>query len=130
MLEFIDGPAAGQVLRLMRTPVLIRAVSSPMGKWDALDQPDDVPSRREKIYVYQLVDKPTSMFIQCSPRSASGHYWCGKYRFLPDHQPADFILRDNGNWDAWCESVYDELAPEWYKAAAEELLRKKTEEEP
>lgn len=79
MVEFLDGPAAGAALRLLRCPIVLRVVRSPSGQIDALNDPEDVARPRESIFVYRLSTKPTSCFIRCSPRSASGLYINAKY---------------------------------------------------
>lgn len=45
MSNFIDGPAKGVHLSLRRSPMFLRAVCEPNGKWDALDQLTDTPAR-------------------------------------------------------------------------------------
>jgi hypothetical protein len=55
--RFIDGPAAGTVLSLKRSPLFLRAVQDPLdGKWDALDQLDDAPRPGERIVVYRKTE--------------------------------------------------------------------------
>lgn len=103
MSRFIDGPAEGIDLQLRRAPLLLRAVKSPLGKWDALDQLDDVPRADERIYVYQADPETLVRWHQrCSGknRAASGFYEACEYRFLHD-QPADDVLRDPAKWAAW-----------------------------
>jgi len=50
MIRFLDGPADGVELRLMRTPIMLRVVRSAGGTWDALDQPDDTPTRSTEAW--------------------------------------------------------------------------------
>lgn len=114
MITFLDGPAAGQALRLLSVPILLRVVQSLGGKWDALDQPSDVAAPREKLFVYILTARPKHYYMRCSPRSASGLYRSAVYKMLP-HQPDDATLRDNGRWAAWCNANKDLLMPEWAK---------------
>jgi hypothetical protein len=111
MIRFIDGPAAGVELRLMRTPVMLRVVRSAGGNWDALDQPDDTPAPREQLFVYRIASKPTHMFIRCQPRSASGLYIRADYRLFPN-QPTDEQMRQNFAWAAWCDSIQTQVLTE------------------
>jgi hypothetical protein len=115
MMRFIDGPAAGVVLTLRRAPILIRAVFNgrkQKEQWDALDQPDDVPSPHEKIYLYIAADRPQSIHLSRRPRTASGWFWMGTYKYLQD-APPDEVLFDNEAYSAWCMANKDRLMPEW-----------------
>lgn len=108
MTEFLDGPAQGTVLELGRAPRLLRAVRSPNGTWDALDQIDDEPNASERIVVYYLVSEPIRCHISCRPRSQSRWYESGKYRWLLD-QPDDASIRTTEAWQAWCNANKAEL---------------------
>lgn len=102
MSKFLDGPAADVFLSIRRAPFLLRVVCSPTGKWDALDQLDDTPAPRERIYVYARKTQPTRMHISCRPRSGSGWYESADYSILTE-QPADEVMRDNALWRTWCQ---------------------------
>lgn len=108
MIEFLDGPAAGQVLQLRRAPMLLRVVQSRRGAWDALDQLDDEPQATERIYIYRrCVLKPVSkVHVLCSPRKGSGFYWMASYRYLPD-QPSDADVRSTAAWQAWAIALLE-----------------------
>lgn len=108
MIRFIDGPAEGVELRLLRVPVLLRVVRSPGGKWDALDQLDDEARPRERIWLYVCCTKPTWTHIKAAKPSESGFYFDADYR-LCWMQPDDAVMRDNARWAEWCESVRDEV---------------------
>jgi len=100
MIEFLDGPAAGVALRLMRAPVCLRAVCSPAGNWDALDQLTDTPRPRERVYVYVCVTDVARYCIRSSQRAVSGFYLAARYRHYPD-APS---FADNAAWQRWCET--------------------------
>jgi len=118
MMNFVDGPAACTVLRMRRTPLLLRVVRNKLVRndenvWDCLNELEDVARPHEEIFVYILVDKPSPV-LSMRPRSGSGWYWIGSYRFL-EQQPAEEILRDNAKWSAWCNARREQLMPEWAK---------------
>ena len=112
MIRFVDGPAAGVVLSLRRTPVLLRVVRGPGGNWDALDQLDDTPAADEAIHVYRCAtDKPTACFWHGrgkGGRRTGGMSMVAEYSLLP-FQPSDEEMRTNEAWAAWCASVKDRV---------------------
>lgn len=112
MMKFIDGPAAGQVLALHRTPILIRAVVNSKGKWDALDQLSDTPSADERIFLYILAEKP--MPVHINAKKGGGWYGIGTYAYVPE-QPSDTDMRDR--WQEWCDENEERLMPAWIKKA-------------
>jgi hypothetical protein len=101
MINFLDGPALDAVLDLQRAPKLLRVVISPAGEVDALDQLDDEPKPREKLYAYQRIGEPTQMHLRCSKPKRSGWYMSARYRLVQD-QPIDAVMRDNKAWQEWC----------------------------
>lgn len=111
MIHFLDGPADGVMLDLQRAPLMLRAVLSTKGEWDALDQPDDEAAPDEVIAVYRMVGKPTQVHVCCSPRSKSGSRLMADYRLLPA-QPADEHVRTTKAWAAWCEANKEQLLAE------------------
>jgi hypothetical protein len=110
--QFLDGPAAGQILMLRNAPIVLRVTCSPTGKWDALDAREDQAAPRERIFLYFLTEKPSWFHLRCSPRSASGTYWQSKYRYL-EQQPDEHVMRDNFLWGAWWASNRYRLTPDW-----------------
>jgi hypothetical protein len=110
MVTCIDGPAAGQEFAIRRIPKYLRVVCSPHGKWDTLDQVDDTPRPREKIFVYvRRDDLPQSrIHIKATRRSQSGYYFTCSYSFLPE-QPADSDVRRNFMWESWVASKQSTL---------------------
>lgn len=101
-IRFLDGPAANQVLNLRRAPVVLRVVQSSRGNWDALDQVGDVANAQERIYLYGLQSVPRFHFIRSSQKSLSGGWANAEYSFMCK-QPAEFTMRDNDLWNAWCD---------------------------
>jgi hypothetical protein len=102
MVTCIDGPAKGQEFAIRRVPKYLRVVCSPNGRWDVLDQLDDEPRPKEKIYVYvRRDDLPQSKFhIRARRRSESGFYFTCSYSFLPE-QPKDTDVRTTFMWQEW-----------------------------
>ena len=99
MTFFEDGPAKGQNLMLKRAPRFLRIVEA-CGKWDALDQLDDKPEPREKIFAYERSGERGTVHInQGSGRG--GWYTIAAYRVLAD-QPDDTVMRNNERWRQWC----------------------------
>lgn len=101
MTRFLDGPAEGQVLMLKRAPIYLRAVRSADGKWDALDQLDDVPRSGETIAVYKLEGEPTMCHINRARSAGGGGFFRGgAYRVVAE-QPSDDQVRSTAAWRAW-----------------------------
>lgn len=125
MTAFVDGPAAGEILMLRRAPVMLRVVRSKLGKWDALDQPDDAAKAGEQIFVYRLAEKPSRyhLCIRGKGKKEGGFYWSGKYELLPENV-ADEVLRDTAAWARWCVQNFDRLMPEWAKKESIEHSQK------
>lgn len=103
MIQFLDGPAKGQLLILERLPHFLRAVRSVDGAWDALDQIDDEPRPDEAIYAYVMVGEPGIMHVD---GRRDGKRWSrtsktATYR-LCEHQPSDGVMRTAEFWRAWC----------------------------
>jgi hypothetical protein len=98
MVEFIDGPAEGEVLFLQRAPKLLRVVRGPRGKLDALDLPQDTPAAHESIFLYRLTGESTAMFLD--GRGCRGRYAVARYQFVAD-RPSDRVLRHTELWRQW-----------------------------
>jgi hypothetical protein len=60
---------------------------------------DDTPGSREKIFLYVLEGEAGWVHISRSPRSQSGFYATGQYRYLSDIDAEKF--RDNKTWQHW-----------------------------
>lgn len=112
VVEFIDGPAAGESLALRRIPVLLRVVQSRAGKWDALDQLDDEPKPTETIFLYRRRDDlGITHYFVCSRgrgKRESGVYWNAKYAVLPE-QPTDEEVRETAAWRQWATDALVKL---------------------
>ena len=100
MLNLIDGPCKGTYL-VKRAPVFLRAVKGKdnAGNTDVLDQVEDTPSSAESVYVYQLQGEAGWIHLLRSPRSRSGFYATGEYKYLLDVDGE--ALRDNSTWQEW-----------------------------
>ncbi len=116
MTKFLDGPAAGVVLQLRRSPRFLRVVhdagySAAVCKkgrqeWDALDQLSDVPVLREQIFVYVLVVREGGMCLDWTDkqgRRRGSMFQIATYRHLAE-QPDETITRDTSAWQNWCEN--------------------------
>ncbi len=101
MTHFDSGPAQGKALFLKRTPRLLRVVEC-AGKFDALDQLDDVASPDETIHVYRLIAVGGRTHIY--GKRISGWYTHATYT-LHNPQPEDSLIRDNDRWRAWTRDL-------------------------
>lgn len=111
MTKFEDGPAAGVVLALRRAAYLLRVVQGADGKWDALDQPGDVPAADEKVFVYGLVSNDGGAFIDGRGKDGKrfGFYAVSAtYRLFPT-QPDDATARDADAWLEWQKARYKDM---------------------
>ncbi len=100
MTTFIDGPAKGQTLMLKRALMFLRVVNEGK-KWDALDQPGDVPELSESLHAYQLTERPLMAHLNMG-RGRGGFYPLSSYK-LVQVQPTDAVMRDQAKWRQWCE---------------------------
>lgn len=101
MTTFEDGPAAGVVLELRRAPLFLRAVRTPGGAWDALDELEDLPAADETIAVYARQGAPGRIHVDpARPRRA---VWLAVawYRVVTP-APPDAEIRDTARWRQWC----------------------------
>jgi hypothetical protein len=98
-VRLLDGPGVDLTFDLRLAPTFLRVVQSP-NRWDALDQPDDVPEPGEHVYVYSIVPGTWSQIhVRAHKRSASGCWQSGDYRWVPD-APVE-VLRDTTAWRVW-----------------------------
>lgn len=85
-----------------------RVVQSSGGEWDALDQLDDEPKPRERIFVYRRVEHHGVAFLDWRSkggRRQGGMSHLARYQFL-DPQPCDTApLRTTAGWRGWCEGA-------------------------
>lgn len=118
MTILIDGPAQNdggwvkdskplrrapvQPLLLQSAPRFLRVVIGPSGEIDALDPPDDTPSRRETVVAYERVGAVSVMHIKRDRRNGgSGFFRGGRYKVMADQPDAD-TLRWTRDWIEWC----------------------------
>ncbi len=101
MTSFEDGPAKDQTLMLRRAARFLRVVQSHDGKFDALDQPYDMPRPTETLYAYEIVARPVMTHLRMSKPGVSGFYPMARYRLVPE-QPSQNVMRYD--WQKWCES--------------------------
>ena len=101
-MKLIDGPAA-ETFMVKRAPLFLRAVvDSQRGEKDVLDRLDDTPKATEKVFVYRLEGEAGWIHIYCSPRSKSGYYATGEYKFMPEVDGES--VRTNEAWQTWVAS--------------------------
>ncbi len=101
MIILNGGPAQG-AYSVGRAPLFLRAVASPSGQTDVLDQLDDEPRPREKISIYRRTSTPDQVgivFICGRGRSGSGPSVSAQYEHLPDVDGEAF--RETEAWRAW-----------------------------
>ena len=103
MILFKDGPAADVALELCRAPLLLRAVQSKKGEWDALDQLKDEPTEDEVVVVYRRSSEPFVVhFSFRNGRGRDGKSILNATYQMVEGQPDDATLRDTKAWRAWC----------------------------
>lgn len=104
MTSFIDGPAKGETLMLHRSPRFLR-VTEKGGKFDALDQLEDVPEPGETLHAYEACEVGGMCHIRMSgkAKAGSGFYRMMKYQ-LVEPQPAPQTMQTLEAWRAWCLS--------------------------
>lgn len=103
MISFQDGPAAGQVLELARSPLLLRIVVDPAGQVDALDQLMDTPGPAELVHVYVKAEDLGSVHIDYTDRQGRRRgktIQAATYRYY-EQQPDGATVRDNLAWRKW-----------------------------
>lgn len=108
MTTFQDGPAKGQTFMLRRAPVFLR-VTEAVGKFDALDQPDDTPEPHETLHCYVLAEKPRSVHlcVRGKNRGAGGFYPMATYK-LVENPPTDASMR--AQWRVYTDQ---QGMPDW-----------------
>lgn len=87
---------------LKRCPMYLR-VTEFAGKFDALDQPDDIPRSEEEIFAYQTTGPTGHMHVNMGSKGG----WFGpmcSYSLCPV-QPTDAQMRSNSEWRKWVYSV-------------------------
>lgn len=111
MIHFLDGPLQMVKLNGFRTPVMLRVVRGDDGRWDMLNEVDDVARDDEEILVYRMEGAPSRMHILRSVGGRRRGEWIVEafYRMLPK-QPGDQHTRRNEDWSAWCEANRAELS--------------------
>ena len=110
---FIDGSAAGTILRCARAPMMLRVVVGSDGAIDALDQLTDSPREGESVFVYMMKGppEPTGFWDGRDPktnRRIGGPFASVAYKLLPD-QPSPDRLRTRDAWSSWCEENREKL---------------------
>lgn len=115
MTKFEDGPAAGVTLMLRRLPmpIFLRVVVNRYGEkktWDALDKLDDEPAAGEDIYVYRKASSQGSVHL-CMRGGRGGTFEQCTYRFV-EPQPDNHTLRNQKEWQEWCQGIVDAEADE------------------
>ena len=101
MIRLLDGPAEG-TYAVKRAPLYLRAVITPDGKRDVLDQVTDTPAKGEAIHVYIRVpgtEGTVHLNMGGGPKSGTGFYALGQYHHLRDVEGE--ALRDTQAWRAW-----------------------------
>jgi hypothetical protein len=89
---------------LRRCPLFLRVTSDDNEQWDALDQLEDRPSSKERLFAYRLEGEPSVCFVRMTG-GRGGRFMVGEYRLIPD-QPADTIMRNNAEWVNWVRRKY------------------------
>lgn len=105
MLTLNNGPARGSYA-VKRAPIYLRAVVNINGKADVLDQLEDTPKPREKVYVYHLVTEVGRVHLNMGSRrgSGTGFYVLAGYEWVDDVDGE--ALRDMEAWRAWVREQF------------------------
>lgn len=101
MTRFTDGPAAGVVLGLRRSPLFIRVVLDRYAEkpiWDALDQLHDQPKPSEDLWVYKLVKCEGIACVRMA--KGGGCFPIAEYVYVPEQPPVE-VLKNMEKWRAW-----------------------------
>lgn len=103
MTRFLDGPAVTKTLCIRRAPAFLRVVvdDHASGGVDALDQLEDEPTASERLFAYQLTERPGGMFVNAKG-SRGGFFPIATYRLVAI-QPDDATMRNNASWAQWTE---------------------------
>jgi hypothetical protein len=112
MVIFLDGPAENQGLFLRRSPTLLRVCVGPRGRLDALDDPADVATEDEDLYVYRLAGRPSWMHVRAGKGMGGGRWAVAFYKLLEPAPPAD-VVRNNDAWSVWCRTNKESLLAAW-----------------
>ena len=107
MIILHGGPADG-AYAVTRAPLFLRALVSPSGKTDVLDQLDDEPRPRERVSVYRRTTTPDQIgvvFICGRSRSASGPSVSAAYEHLPDVDGQ--AVRETAAWRSWVSQRHE-----------------------
>ena len=114
ILQFRDGPATAAFLEVVRAPKFLRVVRTLAGRWDALDQLEDLAREDEEIIVYRLLDTAGTMHVdRVDPRTRRriGTWHRIATYELNQVQPDQATARDTERWRAWCIDQVQALAP-------------------
>ena len=119
-LHMYGGPADEQAFTCSRAPRLLRVTFTPPttlhvpgeGKWDCLDQLDDVPRPDEEIYLYEGIYSGPGMFVD--GRTPGGRRWGmfvadATYRYIMRATgELDRVLRETASWRRFVEAYFGE----------------------
>lgn len=124
MSTFLNGPAADVSLVIRRAPLYLRAVqSAKKGEWDALDQLNDEPKPKEKVFAYRKIRDVMKGFMDGQTKGGgrrTGTYFeHGEYVFV-EPQPNDEIMRSREKWQEWC---FQQVAKEKDNGEKDEAAR-------
>jgi len=101
----MDFPTFRGPIMLERAPKFLRFICAGLlssGKWDALDQLDDVPKPDEQVFAARLHREGTVHIDRVVKRKKVGEWIkTADYRMIDDGPP-EAVLRDNDAWRAWC----------------------------
>ena len=100
--EFTDGPAKGYSMGgcFHRAPEYLRVVRELDGRWDALDQLDDLPNLGDTIFIYRRLPGRYG-HISMRPRNLSG--WIIRYQHTDEIDPEG--MEDTDAWRAAVEAL-------------------------
>lgn len=111
ILVRLNFPLLKSGLMVDRAPTYLRLTCENIGKadrrWDALDQPDDIPRSDEMIIAARKMFT-TAVHVDGVRDGKRFGEWRLTAEYEPcDPQPSEEIMRDNAKWQQWCQETYD-----------------------
>jgi hypothetical protein len=108
VIRFLNGPAVGVFLQLRRAPLYLRVTMNRDRKWDALDQPDDMPGGDEVVIAHRRVSEVGTCHVDYTDKQGRrrGAWYVSADYVLCETQPLDEVLRDKDRWAEWATAEH------------------------
>lgn len=113
-VEFLDGPAKGEVMWLLNLCPILRVVKKG-DSFDALDDPKDkLPKPPFEIYAYVAKEYPHFRHVK------NGSYAHANYS-LCSPQPIREVMLNNEGWYIWQDNYPKPLEPKFHPMTGRRL---------